>query len=181
MGGPAPAAARALGRRRTSGRWPIRPSLMLEVLRAFERRADHVLRVVTRQRNALLSLLQQKRRQARAGRAGKNNEPAAGELLAGQLFTDAVVVHAEAAPPRHLRGAHHRVFQAGAEGLQRYTGRAINFESMGQSTFESPMQSRPEGSRRMNQTLKSAGPATPILEFLDVAKSYGRVLPKPAR
>ena len=48
---------------------PPRDELMLKVLMAIEHGAEHGLRVVTRQRTELLSLLQRKRRERSALRA----------------------------------------------------------------------------------------------------------------
>lgn len=67
---------------------PARDELMLKVLLAIEHGPHHALGVLTRQRTALLALLQQRRREGRAG--------AAGELLAQRLVADALVVRAEA-------------------------------------------------------------------------------------
>lgn len=81
--------------RETLGAWwqavpaddpPPRDELMLKVLLAIEHGPDHALGVVTRQRTALLSLLQQRRREGRAGST----------TLASRLVADALVVRAEA-------------------------------------------------------------------------------------
>lgn len=70
---------------------PPRDELMLKVLMAIEHGPAHALTVLTRQRTALLTLLQQRRR---------TRPPApdahAGEALAAALVTDALVVRAEA-------------------------------------------------------------------------------------
>jgi len=68
---------------------PPRDELMLKVLMAIERGNDHALTVITRQRSALLGLLQQRRRQ-------RSDGVDAGTDLAGQLVTDALIVRAEA-------------------------------------------------------------------------------------
>ena len=65
---------------------PPRDELMLKVLLAIGHDRDHALEVVTRQRAALLGLLQARRRERRA----------AGDDLAATLVTDALVVRAEA-------------------------------------------------------------------------------------
>ena len=67
---------------------PPRDELMLKVLMAIEQGDDHALRVITRQRSVLLSLLQAKRRERRAA---ANND-----TLAARLVTDALVARAEA-------------------------------------------------------------------------------------
>lgn len=67
---------------------PARDELMLKVLLAIEHGPQHALGVLTRQRTALLALLQQRRREGRAG--------APAELLAQRLVADALVVRAEA-------------------------------------------------------------------------------------
>ena len=67
---------------------PPRDELMLKVLMAIERGPRHALKVITRQRTALVSLLQRRRREARAG----STEP----TLATALVADALVVRAEA-------------------------------------------------------------------------------------
>ena len=64
---------------------PPRDELMLKVLMAIEQGDDHALRVITRQRSVLLSLLQAKRRERRAA---ANND-----TLAARLVTDALVRH----------------------------------------------------------------------------------------
>ena len=67
---------------------PPRDELMLKVLMAIERGPKHALGVITRQRTALVSLLQRRRRESRAG----NADP----TLASALVADALVVRAEA-------------------------------------------------------------------------------------
>jgi len=88
----------AAGREELGGWWqtvprddpPPRDELMLKVLFAIERGPDQGLEVITRQRSALLALLQTSRRDARASIDAAANE------LAAQLVADAVVVRAEA-------------------------------------------------------------------------------------
>jgi len=65
---------------------PPRDELMLKVLLAIEHGTEHALGVVTRQRSALIALLQQHRRSGTASSAH----------LAGRLVADALVVRAEA-------------------------------------------------------------------------------------
>lgn len=65
---------------------PPRDELVLKVLLAIQRGPDHAIAVVTRQRTALVGLLQQRRRDGRA----------TGGDLASQLVVDALVVRAEA-------------------------------------------------------------------------------------
>ena len=65
---------------------PPRDELMLKVLMAIERGHDHALTVITRQRTALIGLLQAARRSHRG------SEPD----LAARLVADATVVRAEA-------------------------------------------------------------------------------------
>jgi len=69
---------------------PPRDELMLKVLLAIMRGPDHALEVITRQRNALMTLLQQRQRGARRGRG------AAPPSLASLLVSDALVMRAEA-------------------------------------------------------------------------------------
>lgn len=75
---------------------PPRDELMLKVLLAIEHDPDTALDVVTRQRTALLALLQQHRRRSAgttaAGTAATTRQP----TLAEQLVSDALVVRAEA-------------------------------------------------------------------------------------
>ena len=63
---------------------------MLKVLLAIVHGRKHALEVITRQRNALMTLLQQRRRGARRGRG------AAPPSLASLLVADALVMRAEA-------------------------------------------------------------------------------------
>jgi DNA-binding PadR family transcriptional regulator len=67
---------------------PPRDELMLKVLMAIERGPDHALEVITRQRTAALTLLQQRRQEKRASDAS--------DSLAAALVTDALMVRAEA-------------------------------------------------------------------------------------
>jgi DNA-binding PadR family transcriptional regulator len=69
---------------------PPRDELMLKVMMAIESGSEHALRVITRQRTVLLSLLQVKRRERRAMSAQ------AGEALAARLVTEALLARAEA-------------------------------------------------------------------------------------
>jgi DNA-binding PadR family transcriptional regulator len=68
---------------------PPRDELMLKVLMAIDRGADHALVVITHQRTALHALLQRRRREKRSGATS-------GEGLAAELVGDALVVRAEA-------------------------------------------------------------------------------------
>ena len=68
---------------------PPRDELMLKVLLAIGHGRDHALDVITRQRGALMSLLQQRRRGTRPGTG-------IGRSLAATLVSDALVVRAEA-------------------------------------------------------------------------------------
>ncbi len=67
---------------------PPRDELMLKVLMAIERGPKHALSVITRQRTALVALLQRRRREVRASGSAPS--------LAGDLVADALVVRAEA-------------------------------------------------------------------------------------
>jgi DNA-binding PadR family transcriptional regulator len=68
---------------------PPRDELMLKVLLAIVHGREHALEVITRQRNALMTLLQQRRR-------GIRGRGAAAPSLASVLVSDALVVRAEA-------------------------------------------------------------------------------------
>ena len=68
---------------------PPRDELMLKILMAIDIGPEHALAVITRQRSALLALLQLRRRDRRTG-------PPIGEALAAALVDDALVVRAEA-------------------------------------------------------------------------------------
>ncbi|MFK7919579.1 MAG: helix-turn-helix transcriptional regulator [Ilumatobacter sp.] len=68
---------------------PPRDELMLKILMAIEDGSRHALDVVTRQRTALTSLLQQRRRTRSA-------DSSSGAGVAAQLVTDALIVRAEA-------------------------------------------------------------------------------------
>jgi len=72
---------------------PPRDELMLKVLMAIEHGPRHALDVLTRQRTALLSLLQRRRRE---GRAHSTANAHGGDELAQRLVADALVVRAEA-------------------------------------------------------------------------------------
>jgi DNA-binding PadR family transcriptional regulator len=73
---------------------PPRDELMLKVLMAIEHGREHALGVVTRQRSALLSLLQLRRRERPSSMT--DGSPPTGEALAALLVTDALIVRAEA-------------------------------------------------------------------------------------
>jgi DNA-binding PadR family transcriptional regulator len=73
---------------------PPRDELMLKVLMAIEQGTDHALGVITRQRSALVALLQQRRRER--GSPPVEGSPPTGEGLASLLVTDALIVRAEA-------------------------------------------------------------------------------------
>ncbi|MCU1359861.1 MAG: putative PadR family transcriptional regulator, partial [Ilumatobacteraceae bacterium] len=74
---------------------PPRDELMLKVMMAVEAGPTHALRVITRQRTVLLSLLQVKRRERRAMSAEAASTQG-GEALAGRLVTEALLARAEA-------------------------------------------------------------------------------------
>jgi DNA-binding PadR family transcriptional regulator len=67
---------------------PPRDELMLKVLMAIERDRDHALAVITRQRTALLSMLQRRTREAQGDGADAS--------LSRSLVADALVTRAEA-------------------------------------------------------------------------------------
>ena len=69
---------------------PPRDELMLKVLMGIEQGREHALKILTRQRSALLALLQSRRRDAKTARNGN------GEALAARLVLDALMVRAEA-------------------------------------------------------------------------------------
>jgi DNA-binding PadR family transcriptional regulator len=69
---------------------PPRDELMLKIMMAIEAGPEHALRVITRQRTVLLTLLQVKRRERRTMSAQD------GEALAGRLVTEALLARAEA-------------------------------------------------------------------------------------
>jgi DNA-binding PadR family transcriptional regulator len=77
---------------------PPRDELMLKVLMAIEHGPDHALAVITRQRSALLALLQQRRRERQRAewRRGSGAQLPGGEGMASSLVADALVVRAEA-------------------------------------------------------------------------------------
>ena len=70
---------------------PPRDELMLKVLMAIEHGPKHALEVLTRQRTALLTLLQLRRRDGRE-KTGRNGD----SDLAQRLVADALIVRAEA-------------------------------------------------------------------------------------
>lgn len=70
---------------------PPRDELMLKVLMAIEHGREHALGVITRQRTALQTLMQQARREQRSRRGTLVDE-----ALAAALVADAVAVRAEA-------------------------------------------------------------------------------------
>jgi len=70
---------------------PPRDELMLKVLMAIEHGPERGMGVITRQRTALLTLLQQRRRVRQTA-----EQNVIGEALAAQLVTDALIVRAEA-------------------------------------------------------------------------------------
>jgi DNA-binding PadR family transcriptional regulator len=71
---------------------PPRDELMLKVLMAIEHGPKHALGVLTRQRTALLTLLQLRRRDGRSAVGVRNGE----SELAQRLVADALIVRAEA-------------------------------------------------------------------------------------
>ena len=73
---------------------PPRDELMLKVLMAVEIGGAHALAVITRHRTALLSLLQQRRREQRTRSAGSGIPRS--EAVAAAMVSDALVVRAEA-------------------------------------------------------------------------------------
>lgn len=75
---------------------PPRDELMLKVLIAIEHGPDHALVVLTRQRSALTSLLQLRRRERTPADSPPDASPPTGDALAARLVTDALIVRAEA-------------------------------------------------------------------------------------
>ena len=77
---------------------PPRDELMLKVLMAIEHGPDHALAVLTRQRSALTSLLQLRRRERTpvSGPGAPDSFAPTGQELAARLVTDALIVRAEA-------------------------------------------------------------------------------------
>jgi DNA-binding PadR family transcriptional regulator len=71
---------------------PQRDELMLKVLMAVSRGRGHGLEVIDRQRQAVMSLLQQRRRASRAATGGAGN----GRSVVQALVDDALVFRAEA-------------------------------------------------------------------------------------
>jgi DNA-binding PadR family transcriptional regulator len=94
---------------------PPRDELVLKVLLAVAGERDHALEVIGHQRDALLGLLAQRRRQARARRRA-GDDPVAAELV-----IDVLVLRAEA-DLRWLDACEERVTRAVAD--QRGAGRA---------------------------------------------------------
>lgn len=88
---------------------PPRDELVLKVLLALAGDRDHALEVIGHQRDALLGLLAQRRRQARGRRRD------AGDALAAELMIDVLVLRAEA-DLRWLDVCEERVSGAGAAG-----------------------------------------------------------------
>lgn len=100
---------------------PPRDELVLKVLLAVAGDRDHALEVIGHQRDALLALLAQRRRQARGRRRGD------GDPLAGELVVDVLVLRAEA-DLRWLDLCEERVSSAGDAGgedepVARHRGR----------------------------------------------------------
>jgi DNA-binding PadR family transcriptional regulator len=71
---------------------PPRDELTVKVLLAIANDPDRALDVITRQRNSLLSLLQQRQRAT----AGRRRARATSDALVDALVTDALIVRAEA-------------------------------------------------------------------------------------
>lgn len=88
---------------------PPRDELVLKVLLAVAGDRDHALEVIGHQRDALLGLLAQRRRQARGRRRGTEDP------LAAELMVDVLVLRAEA-DLRWLDVCEERVSEAGAPG-----------------------------------------------------------------
>ena len=88
---------------------PPRDELVLKVLLAVAGDRDHALEVISYQRDALLGLLAQRRRQAR-GRRRPGGDP-----LAAELMVDVLVLRAEA-DLRWLDVCEERVMSAGGAG-----------------------------------------------------------------
>ena len=75
---------------------PPRDELMLKTLMAIELGRDHALRVITRHRTALTSMLQQRRRASQTASTANGAATLRSEGLAAILVTDALIVRAEA-------------------------------------------------------------------------------------
>ena len=71
-----------------------RDELMVKVLLGIERGRDHGLDVITKQRSAVMALLQRRRREQQEQQE-QHGQPDAGDLAAGLVY-DAMVVRAEA-------------------------------------------------------------------------------------
>ncbi len=95
---------------------PPRDELMLKVLMAIEHGPQHALEVLTRQRTALLTLLQQRRREGRARGGGSGHQRNGESELAQRLVADALVVRAEA-DLRWLDVCESRLIDTTAPGL----------------------------------------------------------------
>lgn len=88
---------------------PPRDELVLKILLALSGPPDHALEVISRQRDSLLTLLAQRRREADRRRRS------AGDGLAGHLVVDALLLRAEA-DIRWLDLCEERVVEAGDAG-----------------------------------------------------------------
>jgi DNA-binding PadR family transcriptional regulator len=75
---------------------PPRDELLLKVLMAIDQGPEHALRVITRQRSVLVSVLQAKRRERREAAAAEAASSETTESLAAALVTEALVARAEA-------------------------------------------------------------------------------------
>lgn len=96
---------------------PPRDELMLKMLLAIEHGERHALDVLTRQRTALHSLLQQRRQQHRMAAVAPWPEPATSTAgLAARLVVDALVVRAEA-DLRWLDLCESRITNAASRGV----------------------------------------------------------------
>jgi DNA-binding PadR family transcriptional regulator len=87
---------------------PPRDELMLKVLLAIGRGREHALDVITRQRSALMALLQERRRQS---------APTGRRSLAATLVSDALIVRAES-DLRWLDLCEERVLADGSEAVR---------------------------------------------------------------
>jgi DNA-binding PadR family transcriptional regulator len=75
---------------------PPRDELMLKVLMAIESGGEHALAVITHHRTALISLLQQRRKEGRIAPEPSGDTPHNPEQIASRLVDDALIVRAEA-------------------------------------------------------------------------------------
>ena len=113
-----------LGRDELGGWWwvvpgeesPPRDELVLKVLLAVAGDREHALEVIGHQRDALLALLAQRRRQARGRRRG------GGDPLAAELVVDVLVLRAEA-DLRWLDVCEERVSEAAAGSAEEPVAR----------------------------------------------------------